>query len=96
MCKCRQRTAAFSIYLPLEHSENLADQERCAAVFNGLQTRFPARAKEFAESSEYAHQHLDIICRFGRFPHRKQILRRKPTAAEEHVLQSGGSRFGQR
>lgn len=83
-------------YLPLEHSESLADQEQCVAAFSALMARFPEREKEFAEGRKYALQHLEIIRRFGRFPHRNRILGRPSAAAEEQFLRDGGPRFGQR
>lgn len=83
-------------YLPLEHSESLADQEQCVAAFSDLMIRFPARENEFAESREYAREHLEIIRRFGRFPHRNRILGRESTAEEERFLQDGGPDFGQK
>ena len=83
-------------YLPLEHSESQADQEECVAAFSALMTRFPAREKEFAESREYARQHLEIIRRFGRFPHRNRILGRASAPEEEVFLRDGGPNFGQR
>ena len=54
-------------YLPFEHSEKLADQERCCALF---------RATGDAELLKWAELHADIIRRFGRFPHRNAMLGR--------------------
>ncbi|WP_244425439.1 DUF924 family protein, partial [Bradyrhizobium sp. STM 3843] len=61
------------LYMPLCHSEGLADQERAVALFRPLGER-PARAAE---------RHCDIIRRFGRFPHRNRILGRAMTAEEQ-------------
>jgi uncharacterized protein (DUF924 family) len=68
-------------YLPLMHSENLADQERCVGLFRTLGD---------AEALKYADLHADIVRRFGRFPHRNAILGRATTAAERAFLDSGG------
>ena len=68
-------------YLPFEHSENLADQERCVAL---------ARATGDADALKWADIHADIIRRFGRFPHRNAILGRTTTAAEQAFLDEGG------
>ena len=76
-------------YLPFEHSENLADQETCLALFRALE---PHDAK--AEWVDYAVQHRDIIREFGRFPHRNAILGRRNTPAEEAWLASSDQRFG--
>jgi uncharacterized protein (DUF924 family) len=69
------------IYLPFEHSENLADQERALELFVGH------------PNSEWAQRHYEIIKRFGRFPHRNAILGRENTAAEIEFLKQPGSSF---
>ncbi|AZO12766.1 MULTISPECIES: DUF924 family protein [unclassified Mesorhizobium] len=68
------------LYLPLEHSELLADQER-AVQFTA------ARAPDYLK---YAEEHRDIIQRFGRFPHRNRMLGRETTAEEKAFLDGGG------
>ena len=68
-------------YLPFEHSEMLADQERCCDLF---------RATGDAELVKWAELHADIIRRFGRFPHRNAALGRATTAAEQAFLDGGG------
>jgi len=68
-------------YLPLMHSENLADQQRCLAL---------ARDYGDAEFTKYAEQHADIIRRFGRFPHRNALLGRPGTPEEQALLGEGG------
>jgi uncharacterized protein (DUF924 family) len=68
-------------YLPFMHSEALADQERCVALY---------RALGDANSLKYADDHADIIRRFGRFPHRNDVLGRATTAEEQAFLDAGG------
>ena len=68
-------------YLPFEHSETLADQDRCCALF---------RATGDADLVKWADLHADIIRRFGRFPHRNAVLGRPTTAEEQAFLDSGG------
>ena len=68
------------LYLPFEHSELLADQERSVVLT-------VARAPEYLK---YAEEHLDIIRRFGRFPHRNHMLGRETTAEEKAFLDGGG------
>ena len=80
ICNCRYRNAAF-FYLPFEHSERLADQERCCELF---------RATGDAELLKWAELHADIIRRFGRFPHRNAALGRVTTPEEQAFLDSGG------
>ncbi len=75
-------------YLPFEHSEDLAAQRRSLALFAQLE-RFP----ECADTVDYARRHYDIVERFGRFPHRNDILGRATTPDEAAFLQQPGSRF---
>jgi uncharacterized protein (DUF924 family) len=75
-------------YLPFEHSESLADQERCLALMKPL-----ADYPETADLPEWAEAHLAVIRRFGRFPHRNAALGRASTPDEEAFLAQPGSRF---
>jgi uncharacterized protein (DUF924 family) len=67
------------LYMPFMHSENIADQDRSVELFEkaGLQ-----------ENLRFAHHHRDIVKRFGRFPHRNQILGRQSSQAESEYLAS--------
>ena len=76
------------IYLPLEHSESLADQAQSVALFNTL-SAFP----ETRELHLWAEKHRMIIERFGRFPHRNSALGRDSTAEEIIFLAQPGSGF---
>ncbi|ULL00663.1 DUF924 family protein [Bradyrhizobium sp. I71] len=69
------------LYMPFMHSEHLADQERCVALFEGAGD---------AESLRYAREHADIVRRFGRFPHRNRILGRETSPEEQAFLDGGG------
>ncbi|HEY8069784.1 MAG TPA: DUF924 family protein [Burkholderiales bacterium] len=71
------------IYLPFEHSESLADQERCCELTKLLG----------GEPYRYALRHKEIIDRFGRFPHRNAALGRASTAEEIEFLKTPGSSF---
>ena len=76
-------------YLPFEHSEDIADQERCVALFVAMEDH-PSRE----EWLDYAVQHKVIIEQFGRFPHRNAILGRANTPEEDAWLSSTDQRFG--
>jgi uncharacterized protein (DUF924 family) len=65
------------IYLPFEHSENLEHQQKSVELFRQL-----SGDTDSDSVIEYAMQHLEIIQRFGRFPHRNQILGRETTPEE--------------
>jgi len=67
------------LYMPLMHSEVLADQERCVGLFKTLGNE---------DALKYAVEHRDIIARFGRFPHRNRALGRETTAEEAAFLDS--------
>ncbi|MEX8192975.1 DUF924 family protein [Comamonas guangdongensis] len=83
------------LYLPLEHAEDPAMQERSVAVFETLlQTAPDAATRDYlAGSLDYARRHREVIERFGRFPHRNAILGRRSTAAELAYLAQPGSGF---
>jgi len=68
------------LYLPFEHSEFLADQERSVELT-------AARAPDYLK---YAEEHRQIIQRFGRFPHRNRMLGRDTTPEEKAFLEGGG------
>jgi len=82
-------------YHPLEHSENLEDQELCIQLSQDVLEEVPEVYKKRVEGFlNYAKQHRDLIKRFGRFPHRNEILERKSTEQEIEYLKKG-HRFGQ-
>ncbi|MFT3955053.1 MAG: DUF924 family protein [Piscinibacter sp.] len=76
-------------YLPFEHAEDLALQERAVACFEALAEAAP----ELEGMLDYARRHREVIRRFGRFPHRNAILGRSSTAEELTFLHQPGSRF---
>jgi uncharacterized protein (DUF924 family) len=61
------------LYMPFQHSESLADQDRSLLLFTALGDDYQLG---------YARKHHDVIARFGRFPHRNQILGRTPRPDE--------------
>ena len=72
------------LYLPFEHSEAMADQQRSVELFTALGE---------PEALAYALEHREVIARFGRFPHRNHILGRASTAEEAEYLAQPGSGF---
>jgi uncharacterized protein (DUF924 family) len=69
------------LIMPFEHAEDLDAQARCVALFQTM---------GLGEQAYWAQVHLDIIARFGRFPHRNAVLGRTSTAAEIAFLKAGG------
>lgn len=86
--------ARIFLYLPLEHSEDIDDQEYMLQL-----TRALAKSVEAADQAtfdgyvDYARKHHVIIERFGRFPHRNRILGRASTSEESAFLTQPGSSF---
>jgi uncharacterized protein (DUF924 family) len=76
-------------YLPFEHSEDPHDQRLAVSLFETLALHH----RPSAEALDYARRHLDIIERFGRFPHRNVALGRASTEEEAAFLQQPGSSF---
>lgn len=73
-------------YMPLRHAEDLAMQQL------GL-----AKTRELNDagygSDKYALNHLELIEKFGRFPHRNEILGRENTPEEALYLEDGNAGF---
>lgn len=68
----------FFFYLPFAHSESLDDQDRSVALHEGI------------HDTKHALGHRDIVVRFGRFPHRNEVLGRESTPEERAFLDAGG------
>ena len=87
--------ARVFLYLPLEHAEDLAMQQRSVECYQSLLQMAPDEAtREYLLGTlDYAHKHQDVIERFGRFPHRNAILGRPSTAQESDYLAQPGSGF---
>lgn len=67
------------LYMALMHSEDLSDQERCVEL-----------TRDLPDNHRFAILHRDIIARFGRFPHRNEVLGRESTPEEIAFLEGGG------
>lgn len=68
------------VYLPFEHCEDMAMQDRSVELMATLGEN----------SLGYAHAHRNVIKRFGRFPHRNVALGRTSTPEEQKWLDAGG------
>jgi uncharacterized protein (DUF924 family) len=75
-------------YMPFEHSENLAVQKASLRLFEGF-----LEEPNLRDLPQWAQKHYDVICRFGRFPHRNAILGRESTVEEIEFLKQPGSGF---
>lgn len=72
------------LYIPFEHSEDGGDQDKAVDLIRALGND---------EYTDFAEKHRDLIVRFGRFPHRNEILGRTSTDAEQKFLQDVGRGF---
>ena len=79
-----QRDERHFLYMPIMHSESLADQEECVELMQNL---------GFKDALDAAIRHRDIVARFGRFPHRNAALGRETTPEEAEFLKQPGSSF---
>ncbi len=86
-------------YMPFEHSEALADQDRAVALFRAWAApQFDALTDDKAREELQRHlwfvdRHREIIARFGRFPHRNEVLGRPSTDEELAFLREPHSSF---
>jgi uncharacterized protein (DUF924 family) len=82
------------VYMPLEHSEHLHDQEVSVRLFRELFEQSPAELKPTMEGSlQYAERHLAVVKEFGRFPHRNEALGRVSRPEEIAFLASSRAPF---
>ncbi len=82
------------IYLVLEHAEDLSVQDQAVQQFEQLLGIADAyERKLFAGFLDFAERHRQVIARFGRFPHRNEILGRASSEAERAFLAEPGSHF---
>lgn len=78
------------VYLPFEHAEDLAAQDRSVALYEQLAADDPSAGKV---TLDYAKRHRDVVARFGRFPHRNAVLGRASTPDEQTYLAQPGAGF---
>ncbi|MXW07222.1 MAG: DUF924 domain-containing protein [Gammaproteobacteria bacterium] len=82
-------------YHPFQHSEKLKDQEFGVQIVRNLRSHCDENWHEYVdESLRYFEEHYDIVRRFGRFPHRNEVLNRPSTPEELEFLRTA-SRYGQ-
>ena len=85
---------ASFLYLPFEHAEDSAMQERAVAGLEALVAAAPPGFRDILGSfADYARRHREVIRRFGRFPHRNAVLGRASTLDEQAYLRGGGETF---
>jgi uncharacterized protein (DUF924 family) len=81
-------------YMPLMHSEDAEVQQRCVDAFASFRDELTGDRRARVEYNlKFAEQHRDIILRFGRYPHRNELLGRASTPEELTFLTQPGSSF---
>jgi uncharacterized protein (DUF924 family) len=81
-------------YMPLMHSEQLTDQERCIALLSALSGESSDLGRSLMLNHiGFAERHRDIVRKFGRFPHRNAVLGRTSTPEEAEFLAGPGASF---
>lgn len=74
-------------YMPLQHAESRKVQAKSVELFARLaEAVSPTLRETFMTVAQFAELHRDIVERFGRFPHRNEMLNRKNTAEENEYL----------
>ncbi len=74
------------LYMPYMHSENLEDQKRSVELYKSL------KGDDYL-AYDYAVKHMEVIEKYGRFPHRNEALGRESTAEELEYLSDPNSGF---
>ena len=83
-------------YMPLQHSESRKVQSKSREVYQRLTEAVSPTYKETFETiAQFADLHADIVERFGRFPHRNELLNRENSPEEEEYLSGDSPGFGQ-
>jgi uncharacterized protein (DUF924 family) len=86
--QCLPPVQRWFLYIPFMHSENLEHQRRSVQLFSTLKDD-----PDVASAYPFAIRHQEVVERFGRFPHRNDILGRENTPEEAEFLKQPGSSF---
>ena len=84
------------LYMPMMHAEDRDVAHRSMQTFEGLSKEIAALGREYPDFLSHAKTHGEIVLRFGRYPHRNEVLGRTPSPEESEFLASGGPSFGQK
>jgi len=81
---------------PFHHAEDERAQDQCVSMYEALADRAGDEWQSLMDSFlEYARDHRAVVRRFGRVPHRNDVLGRRSTPQETEYLESGARRYGQ-
>ena len=83
-------------FMPLQHAESRKVQAKSVEIYRRLAESVSATEREtFMTVLQFAELHKDIVDRFGRFPHRNELLNRENTPEENEYLAGDSPNFGQ-
>jgi uncharacterized protein (DUF924 family) len=90
-------TQQMFLAVPLMHVEDLSSQQRMLRYFEDLvaqaRQKSPNNVGFYEFALQYAQRHVDVIAKYGRFPHRNDLLGRPSTAQEREFLRSSDAYF---
>ncbi len=88
--------ARIWLYHPFHHAESVVEQNRGIALLEAMRDGAPDEWRPYVvRSIEGWGRHRDIVARFGRFPHRNEVLGRSSSEEERAFLAAGAEAFGQ-
>ncbi|MXX94357.1 MAG: DUF924 domain-containing protein [Gammaproteobacteria bacterium] len=93
----KELTVPHQLFLfnPFQHSEDLAEQERGVQMVEKLCSSCASSWKSYVDASlDFFRAHRDTVAKFGRFPHRNEVLLRTSTPEELEFLKTA-PRYGQ-
>ena len=94
--KALEHSEKLFFYMPLEHSEDLASQDLCIEKIEAMIGETGRELRHHIDNAlDFAHEHRNLIVRFGRFPHRNAMLSRPSTPEELSYLNQPHKRYGQ-
>lgn len=83
------------LYHPFQHSEKVKDQEFGVQIVRNVLNQCDEKWHDYVkESLRFFEEHCEIVRRFGRFPHRNEVLDRESTPEELEFLRTASS-YGQ-
>jgi uncharacterized protein (DUF924 family) len=84
------------LYMPMMHAEDREMARRSVETFDRLSKEIAALGRSYPDFRSHAVTHAEIVLRFGRYPHRNDVLGRTPSSEEIAFVAEGGPSFGQK
>lgn len=84
------------LYMPMMHAESREVASKCVAAFEQLSREIQECPGEAPDFLTHAREHASVVQRFGRYPHRNEILGRTSSDEERAFLADGAENYGQK